>query len=70
VSGNQVSNSAVVLFGNCTASPGAAVTHFGIGSDVSGAGNLFFKGALSASYQPAIGNAPQFAIGALVTTAD
>ncbi|MGL5734256.1 MAG: phage tail fiber protein, partial [Beijerinckiaceae bacterium] len=46
VSGNQVSNSAVVLFGNCTASPGAAVTHFGIGSDVSGAGNLFFKGAL------------------------
>jgi hypothetical protein len=65
VSGSNVSNAAAVLFGTCTASPGAAITHFGIGSDASGAGNLFFKGALSASYQPAAGNAPNFAIGAL-----
>ncbi len=65
VSGNNVSNAAIVSWPNCSASPGAAITHFGIGSDVSGAGNLFFKGALSASYQPAIGNAPQAAIGAL-----
>lgn len=70
VAGNSVSNAALAVFGNCTASPGAALTHFGIGSDISGAGNLFFSGALSASYQPAIGNAPQFAIGALATTAD
>ena len=70
VSGNSVSNAALVLFGTCTASAGAAVTHFGIGSDSSGAGNLFFSGALGASYQPAVGNAPQFAIGALTTTAD
>lgn len=65
VSGGNVSNAAIVAFGNCTASPGAALTHFGIGSDLSGAGNLFFKGALGASYQPAVGNAPQFAVGAL-----
>lgn len=70
VSGNNVSNAAAVLFGNCTASPGAAVTYFGIGSDLSGAGNLFFKGALGASYQPAIGNAPNFAIGELDVNAD
>ncbi len=70
VSGNTVSNAAVVTFGNCTAAPGAAVTYFGIGSDASGAGNLFLSGALGASYQPAVGNAPTFAIGALTTTAD
>lgn len=70
VTGNSAANAALVTFGNCTASPGAAITHFGIGSDVSGAGNLFLSGALSASYQPAVGNAPQFAIGALTTTMD
>lgn len=70
VSGNSVSNAAAVLFGNCTASPGAALTHFGIVETSSGAGALHFSGALSASYQPAVGNAPQFAVGALTTTAD
>lgn len=70
VSGNSVSNAAIVAFGNCTASPGAALTHFGIGTDVSGAGNLIMSGALGASYQPAVGNAPSFAIGALTATAD
>lgn len=70
VSGNTVSNAAEILFGNCTASPGSAVTHFGIGSDVSGAGNLFLSGALSASYQPAVGNAPRFPAGQLTTTLD
>ncbi len=70
VSGNNASNAAVVAFGNCTASPGAALTHFGVGTDVSGAGNLLFKGALGASYQPSIGNAPQFAVGALDVDVD
>ncbi len=65
ISGSNVSNTSAVSFPNCSASPGSPVTHFGIGSDVSGAGNLFFKGALGASYQPAIGNAPSFAAGAL-----
>lgn len=70
VAGNSVSNAAAVAFGNATASPGSPVTHFGIGTDVSGAGNLIMSGALSASYQPAVGNAPSFAIGALTATAD
>lgn len=63
VSGNNASNAAAVTFANCTATPGSPVTHFGIGTDASGAGNLLFKGALTASYQPAVGNAPQFPIG-------
>lgn len=70
IAGNQVSNAAAILFGTATASVGAAVTHFGIGTDISGAGNLILSGALGASYQPAVGNAPQFAAGALTATAD
>jgi hypothetical protein len=70
VSGNTASNAAAVTFGNCTAAPGAAVTFFGIGSASSGAGTLDFSGALSASYQPAVSNAPNFPIGQITVTAD
>ena len=70
VSGNTVSNAAAILFGTATAAVGAAVTFFGIGTDATGVGNLILSGALSASYQPAVGNAPQFAAGALTATAD
>jgi hypothetical protein len=70
VSTNTVSNAAAINFGNCTASPGSALTFFGIVETSSGAGALHLSGALSASYQPAIGNAPSFAIGALTATAD
>lgn len=45
-------------------------THFGIGSDTSGAGNLFFWGALSASLSVSSGITPSFAAGALDITAD
>lgn len=70
VSGNAISNAAAITFDTCTASPGADITYFGIGSDSSGAGNLFFVGALGAAYTPAVSNAPQFAIGDLDTTID
>lgn len=45
-------------------------THFGIGSDVSGAGNLFLWGALSASLAVSSGITPSFAAGALDVTLD
>ena len=44
--------------------------HFGIGSDVSGAGNLFFYGSLTANLVVNSGIVPSFAIGALDTTLD
>lgn len=69
VAGNSVSNAALVTFGNATASPGSPIAFFGIGTDVSGAGNLLMSGAVP-SYQPAVGNRPEFAIGALTATAD
>jgi hypothetical protein len=70
VSGNTVSNAAAITFPIPTGSVGAVVTHFSIGTDISGAGNLLFSGALTSSYQPALANAPNFAIGALTATAD
>lgn len=45
-------------------------SHFGIGSDSSGAGNLFFWGALTSSLAVSNGITPSFAIGALDVTLD
>ncbi len=69
VSGGNVSNAAIISFPACGVT-GATITHFGIGSDVSGAGNLFFKGALSASLAVSSGITPSFAIGELDVNAD
>ena len=46
------------------------ITHFGIGSDASGAGNLFLWGALTASLAVSSGITPSFAAGALDVTLD
>jgi hypothetical protein len=69
VSGNNASNAAAVTFGLCTAGSNT-ITHFGIGSDASGAGNLFFKGALGASLAVSAGITPSFAIGELDVNLD
>jgi hypothetical protein len=45
-------------------------THYGIGSDVSGAGNLFLWGALTVSLAVSAPITPQFAAGALDVTLD
>lgn len=69
VSGNNVSNAAAITFP--AASGGSSdCTHFGIGSDSSGAGNLFFKGALGATLAVTSGITPSFAIGDLDVTLD
>lgn len=69
VSGNNASNAAAINFPACTGGTNT-ITHFGIGSDVSGAGNLFFKGALSASLAVSSGITPSFAIGDLDVNLD
>lgn len=68
VSGDTASNAAAVTFDPCTAGTNT-ITHFSIGSDASGTGNLFFSGALTASLAVSAGITPSFAIGALTTTA-
>ncbi len=69
IAGNNVSNAAAISFPACGAT-GATITYFGIGSDATGAGNLFFKGALSASRAISDGITPSFATGELDVTAD
>lgn len=66
---STVSNTALVQFPQCTGSNGTA-THFGIGTDLSGAGNLILKGALTSSLAISTGIQPQFAAGALTATLD
>ncbi len=69
VSGNNVSNAAAINFPACTGGANT-ITHFGIGSDSSGAGNLFFKGALNASLAVSSGITPTIATGDLDVNAD
>ena len=69
ISGNSVSNTALATFAECGAT-GATITHFGIGQNASGAGELYFSGALGSSVAVSNGVTPEFAIGALSVTAD
>lgn len=69
ISGNNVSNAAAINFPTATGGSDT-ITYFGIGSDAAGAGNLFFKGALTASRVISNGITPSFAIGELDVNAD
>ena len=69
VSSNTASNAAAVNFPTCGAT-GATITHFGVGTASTGAGNLLFSGALTASLAVSNGITPSFAIGDLDVTAD
>lgn len=70
VSGNQAQNAALVQFPQCTGGSGATITHFGIGTSSSGAGQLIASGALGASLAVSNLIQPQFAAGALTYTED
>jgi hypothetical protein len=69
VSGDQVSNTATVQFGECTAGS-ATATHFSVGLLTSGAGDILYSGALSASRAISAGITPLFNPGTLVGTVD
>lgn len=69
VASGVADNDATITFGACTAGS-STVTHFGVGSDSSGAGNLFLWGALTASLAISAGITPSFAAGALDITLD
>lgn len=69
VASGVADNDAAITFAACT-SGSETESHFGIGSDASGAGNLFLYGALTASLAVSTGITPQFAIGALDITLD
>lgn len=66
---STMANTALVQFPQCSGGS-ATVTHFGIGTDSSGAGNLLMSGALASSLAVSNGIQPQFAPGALTVTTD
>ena len=69
VSGNTATNVNAITFPACTGGS-STVTYFGIGSASSGAGHLFFSGALAASLAVSNGITPSVAASGLSATAD
>lgn len=67
VTGNAAANAAAITFPACTGGT-SSVTHFAIGTDASGAGNLLFIGTCTLSVSTGI--TPSFAIGDLDITAE
>lgn len=67
VTNDTVENAAAVTFPQATGGSETA-THFGIGSDSTGTGNLWVKGALNSSLAISSGITPEFAAGALDVT--
>jgi hypothetical protein len=66
---STVENTALVQFAQCTGGS-SIVTHFGIGTDSTGTGNLLLKGALTSSLSISTGIQPQFAAGAMTASVD
>lgn len=67
VSGSNASNTSVVTFGTCAAGSGTA-TYLGIGTDVSGTGNLVLRGPITSpgsGLAISAGITPSFAAGEL-----
>ncbi len=69
VSGNQVSNTNLEQFPQCTSGT-ETITHVSIVTSASGAGTIIVRAALNTSIPVSTGIQPQFAAGALVFTLD
>lgn len=69
VSGNSVTNAAVITFPACTGSS-TTVTYFGIGTASSGAGKLLYSGAVSPSIAVTSGITALIPISGISVTED
>lgn len=67
--GSTFTNAALIQFPQCTGGTNT-ITHFGIVTTSSGAGQLLASGSLSSSLSVSSGIQPQFAASALSVTAD
>lgn len=66
VTANSVSPAALVVFPACTGGT-ATITHFGIGTAVSGAGILLYSGTVTANISVATGVTPELATATAIT---
>ena len=69
VSGNNSNLAAIATFPAMAGGAGGTVTHFGIGTDSSGAGNLIFFGAVTPNISVVNGVTPKLDTGTVVTQA-
>ena len=67
VTANSVSPVANIDFGECTASPGAAITHFGIVNTASGAGKLLYSGTVTPNITMSVGVIPRLKTTSTIT---
>lgn len=67
VTANSVSPATDIDFGECTASPGAAITHFGVVNTASGAGVLLYSGTLTPNITMAVGVIPRVKATSTIT---
>lgn len=65
VTGNSVSPVANIDFGECTASPGAAITHFSVGTGVSN--KLLYSGTVTPNITMAVGVIPRLKTTSTIT---
>lgn len=67
--GSQISNTATVQFGECTAGS-ATVTHYSVGVGSAGAGQIIYSAPLASPRAISAGITPLFNAGTLTSTAD
>lgn len=65
VTNNSVSPVANIDFGECTASPGAAITHFSVGTGVSN--KMLYKGTVTPNITMAVGVIPRMKTTSTIT---
>lgn len=67
VTGDTVNPDADITFATCGATPGSDLTHFGIGTDSSGAGKLLYSGTLTPNVAMAEGVQPKVTTATAIT---
>lgn len=67
VTGNSVSPAANIDFGNMTAGAGGTVTHFAIGTVVSGAGKILYSGTVTPNLSVTTGSTPRLTTATAIT---
>lgn len=67
VTGNSVSPTATVSFGEMTAGAGGTVTHFSIGSSSTGAGKILYSGTVTPNITVTSGVTPQLTTASTIT---
>lgn len=66
---NTLANANLLQSGQCSATPNT-ITHVGIGTLASGAGQLLYSQPISSPLSVTVGVNPQFAVGVLVASED